>query len=193
MTIRHTICLIATLAAMTACVRGTRSTKAEPAEHHEHAPVENAATLGHDAVCVLHSTSGSQTAGVIRFRQQDEVVVITVAVSGLLPGSKHAMHIHELGDVRAADGASVGGHYNPEGHDHGGPGSKQHHAGDLGNIAADGAGEARVELRVEGLDFTDILGRSVVVHAHEDDFVTQPSGNAGPRIAVGVIGLAKSE
>ena len=127
MTIRHTICIVATLAALTACGRG-RTAHVEP---HETAPVGEEVVAGSDAVCVLQSASGSQITGLVRFHEQEGVLIITATVNGLLPGSKHAMHIHELGDLRAADGSSVGGHYNPEGHEHGAPGSKQHHAGDL--------------------------------------------------------------
>jgi len=189
MTIRHVICIVATLAALTACVRG-RTAHVEP---HESAPESEAVVSEKNGICVLQSTSGSQVTGVVRFHDQDGVMIINVTVNGLLPGSKHAMHIHELGDMRAADGSSVGGHYNPAGHEHGGPGSKEHHAGDLGNIAADGAGEARVEIRVDDMELGEILGRSVVIHANEDDLTSQPAGNAGPRIGVGVIGLAKTE
>lgn len=190
MTIRHAVCLVATLAALTACGRAPRSAHVE---HHEPPPAGDEVVAGSEAVCVLQSASGSQVSGLVRFHEHDGVLVITATVSGFVPGSKHAMHIHELGDLRASDGSSVGGHYNPEGHEHGGPGSKQHHAGDLGNIAADGAGEAHLELRVEDLEIDEILGRSIVVHASEDDLVSQPAGKAGARIAVGVIGLAKSE
>jgi superoxide dismutase, Cu-Zn family len=70
-----------------------------------------------------------------------------------------------------------------------------HHAGDLGNIDADDKGHAHVERSVAGLtiagDRNPILGRAVIIHASEDDFTTQPTGNAGDRIGCGVIGIAK--
>ena len=69
---------------------------------------------------------------------------MTGEVTGLKPG-KHGFHIHMFGDLRAADGMSAGGHYNPHGHPHGGPESKEHHEGDLGNIEADAQGVAKVE------------------------------------------------
>jgi Cu-Zn family superoxide dismutase len=144
-----------------------------------------------DAVCVLQPASGSQVAGTVHFHQEDGALVVTASVSGLKPGAKHAIHIHEFGDLRAADATSAGGHFNPGGHQHGGPEAKEHHAGDLGNLKADGAGEAHYELRVPGLTTTAIAGRAVVVHASEDDLASQPAGNAGARIAVGVIGWAK--
>ena len=90
----------------------------------------------------------------------------------------------------ADDGTSAGGHYNPDGHDHGGLDSKDRHAGDLGNIDANAQGVAKVNIQATGLDIHHVLGRSVVVHADADDFKSQPSGNAGPRVALGVIGLA---
>jgi Cu-Zn family superoxide dismutase len=103
----------------------------------------------------------------------------------------HGFHIHMFGDLRAADGMSAGGHYNPTGHMHGGPESSDHHAGDLGNIKADESGTAKVDAKVQGLMLHHVLGRSLVVHAKEDDLKTQPSGNSGDRIAVGVIGIAE--
>lgn len=186
MILRHAVLTCALLATLMACGRAARSS------HVQHdAPAATAPAAAGDAVCVLQATAGNQVTGTVRFHEQGGVLVITATVSGLRPGGKHAFHIHQFGDLRAADGASAGDHYNPAGHDHGGPGAQQHHAGDLGNLAADGAGAAHYELRVGDLTISEILGRSVVVHANEDDLASQPAGNAGPRIAVGVIGLAQ--
>lgn len=188
---RHAIVLLAILlTAVSACTRGHHGS-GEESGHAEHAAAVEAAPQAGDAVCVLVPTAGNGVAGTVRFHVADGMTVITARVSGLRPGGKHAFHIHEFGDQTAADGASAGGHFNPHGHDHGGPDSKIRHAGDLGNLSADGAGEAFLELRVAGLPPADIVGRSVVIHAGTDDLTSQPAGNAGPRIAVGVIGWAK--
>ncbi len=120
---------------------------------------------------------------------------MTGDVTGLAPGTKHGFHVHEFGDCSAPDGTSAGGHFAPEAHPHGAPDPAAHHAGDLGNLEADAAGKATVNLLVPGLSLGSgaraLLGRGVIVHAQADDLTTQPTGNAGGRIACGVIGVAK--
>src|SRR5262249_19589074 len=111
--------------------------------------------------------------------------------------SEHGFHVHEFGDVSAQDGMSTGGHYNPEGaaHQHAGLDSPTRHAGDLGNVKADGSGKATVDVTVDNISVAGtkdpIIGRGLVLHANADDLKTQPSGNAGARIAVAVIGIGK--
>ncbi len=148
------------------------------------------------AIAVLQATKGNAVAGTVRFSQQgDGTLLIVAEVSGLSANGTHAFHIHEFGDASAVDAESAGGHYNPDGHDHGGPASEKHHAGDLGNLQADAQGAARLELTVRGVTVcgvNPVLGRSVIIHAKADDLSSQPSGNAGPRIAIGVIGVAKA-
>ena len=157
---------------------------------HEHPSALAGQTEG---VAVLIPTKGNTTAGVVRFSQSGHAVKIVGVVSGLTPG-QHAMHIHEFGDGSSADGTSAGSHYNPEGHAHGAPGSGAHHAGDFGNITADASGNSTFELTVHNITVAGvtnpIVGRALVIHAKADDF-TQPVGNAGPRVAVGIIGLGK--
>jgi len=144
-------------------------------------------------VAVLRPTEGNIARGVVRFTKVEGGVRIVAKIQGLKPG-KHGFHIHEFGDCSAPDGTSAGGHYNPLGQAHAGPDAEKRHVGDLGNILADAGGFGtydRVDklLRVNGPD--SILGRAVVVHAGEDDYVSQPTGNAGARVACGVIGIAK--
>ena len=69
----------------------------------------------------------------------------------------------------------------------------EHHAGDLGNITAGDDGVAKVDAKSKDLHLHFIIGRSIVVHADADDLKSQPAGNSGPRIAVGVIGVANTE
>jgi Cu-Zn family superoxide dismutase len=112
---------------------------------------------------------------------------------GLNPG-QYGFHIHEYGDCTAPAGTSAGGHFNPENQPHAGPDQAQRHVGDLGNLEADNSGNAHYEktdthLKFDGRD--SIIGRGVIVHTGVDDLVSQPSGNAGPRVACGVIGVAK--
>ena len=145
------------------------------------------------AVAVLHPTSGQQCHGVVRFTQDGDSVKVVADLEGLTPGQKHAFHIHQYGDCSAPDGMSAGGHYNPEGHQHGLPDSENRHAGDLGNVQADDQGKAHYEITVPNVSImgtkNPIIGRGVIVHAKVDDG-SQPVGNAGGRIACGVIGVA---
>lgn len=153
------------------------------ADHHEHA-------LPQDGVVVFKSTKGNKVAGRLALKQTKDGVKITGQVRNLTPG-EHGFHIHEFGDLRAPDGSSAGGHFNPDGHEHGGPDSEKRHAGDLGNITANEEGVAKVDILAKGLKLHFIIGRSFVVHAGKDDLSSQPSGDAGPRVAVGVVGIAQ--
>ena len=116
-------------------------------------------------------------------------LLIELVVSGLSPG-EHAFHIHETGDCSAADFTSAGGHFNPDGHAHGYLDPEGIHAGDLPNIFADDAGIAHVQTVAAGLTLADLFdadGSAFVIHAGADDYVSQPSGAAGGRVACGVI------
>lgn len=147
------------------------------------------------AIAVLSPTQGSSVAGKVTFTKAEGGIKVSVHVTGLKPGT-HGFHIHELGDCTAPDGASAGGHFNPTGEPHAGPKDAQRHTGDLGNIEASADGVATLDY-VEGKASFDgpnnILGRGVIVHANADDFKTQPTGNAGGRVACGVIGVTKGE
>lgn len=164
------------------CLAGSTAVAEEADKHEGHAHVTR-------AVCLLRPTMGNKVRGRILFVQRDDETTIRGRVINLTPGA-HGFHIHEFGDVTDRSGASAGGHFNPEGHEHGGPESKMHHAGDLGNIEANAEGVAMVEITVKGLNVDSILGRSIVVHGGADDLKSQPSGAAGPRVAFGVIGVA---
>jgi len=145
------------------------------------------------AVAVLHPTQGNHATGTVYFSRTPNGIKVTADIMGLSPG-KHGFHIHEFGDCTAPDGTSAGGHFNPENQPHAGPDQAKRHVGDLGNIEADNSGNAHyarsdTQLKFDGRD--SIIGRGVIVHAGEDDLASQPSGNAGPRVACGVIGIAK--
>jgi Cu-Zn family superoxide dismutase len=131
--------------------------------------------------------------GVVRFETVEHGVRVVADITGLAPG-KHGFHIHEYGDCSSEDGSSAGGHFNPAGMPHSMPASEKRHAGDLGNIEADNSGKAHLDYVDAVISFTgpnSIVGRGVIVHEKEDDLKTQPTGNAGARLACGVIGIAK--
>ena len=145
------------------------------------------------ATCKLESKSGSQVTGTVTFTKVGDYVQVMADISGLTPG-KHGFHIHEFGDCSAPDATSAGSHFNPGKHNHGAPDASDRHEGDLGNIEADASGKAHLEwsdkmMKLSGAD--SILGRSVIVHEKADDLKTQPTGDAGGRLACGVIGVAK--
>jgi len=145
------------------------------------------------AISVLHPTEGNNVQGVVAFTKANKGVRIQVGIEGLAPGL-HGFHIHEYGDCSSPDATSAGGHFNPDNMPHAAPTAEKRHAGDLGNIEADGAGVARLDVMDNHLSFDgphSIVGRAVIVHLSPDDFSTQPTGNAGARVACGVIGFAK--
>jgi Cu-Zn family superoxide dismutase len=147
---------------------------------------------GMRAVCVLEPIGKSGVTGTITFEMVGNHVHVSGKISGLTPG-KHGFHIHQFGDLTDGDkGESAGGHFNPHKMQHGAPDARTRHVGDLGNAEANSEGVALIDqndqlIKLSGGD--SIIGRSVVVHANPDTFV-QPTGNAGGRVAVGVVGWA---
>jgi Cu-Zn family superoxide dismutase len=145
-------------------------------------------------VAVIQPAKGEKAAGVLKFSESFGTVKVEGQFEGLDKNSKHAIHIHEFGDCTAADFVSAGGHYNPAGHAHGAPDGEVRHIGDLGNLETNGKGQARLKMTVSEMSINGsinpVLGRSVVVHKNHDDFLSQPAGGAGPRIACGVIGAS---
>jgi Cu-Zn family superoxide dismutase len=141
------------------------------------------------ATASLAPTQGSTVRGTVTFEPSGDGLHVTAHIEGLTPGD-HGFHLHQNGDCSAPDGSSAGDHWNPTQQPHGAPDAAQHHAGDLGNITADASGMAHVDKTVQGIGLTgtqSVVGRAVIVHAKPDDLKTQPSGNAGPRLACGVV------
>ena len=148
--------------------------------------------------------------GTIEFEETGKQVKITINIKGVPPGI-HAIHIHEYGDL--TDGCnSACAHYNPFNKNHGGPNDKERHVGDLGNVTANKSGVIKTTFTDKIIKLRgkySIIGRSVVLHDKEDDLgrggldeqgnvidekIRKESlitGNAGKRIACGVIGYSK--
>jgi Cu-Zn family superoxide dismutase len=154
------------------------------------------------AVAVILPTTGNETAGIVTFTATDSGVKVIADVTGLTPG-KHGFHIHEFGDVSdSAKAMRTGGHYDPDGTHHHAlvdadqPAGMAHHAGDMGNLVADSAGKAHLDITLQGMSLmgpaNPIVGRAVIIHAKSDDG-GQPVGNAGDRVGQGVIGIAKAK
>jgi Cu-Zn family superoxide dismutase len=145
------------------------------------------------AVAVLHPISKSKVSGKVIITQENGVVIITGEITGLPPG-EHAFHVHEFGDCSSDDGMSTGPHFNPDNKPHGGPHDVERHVGDLGNIKADEDGKVTLNIKDSMIKLSgphSVIGRAFIVHGGVDDLKSQPAGNAGSRIACGVIGVAK--
>jgi Cu-Zn family superoxide dismutase len=145
-------------------------------------------------VAIIRPMGNNNVRGSVLFDKVDDGILITAKIGGLTPNANHAIHIHEFGDLGSDDASSAGDHFNPGGHPHALPDDSERHAGDLGNLQADGDGNATLTLVVNNITLDagkrGILGRAVIIHAKADDG-GQPSGNAGGRIAAGVIGISK--
>ncbi|KAJ3069178.1 hypothetical protein HK102_006980 [Quaeritorhiza haematococci] len=166
------------------------------------------------AVAVLSPTNTSVT-GAVYFSQHgpNGDVKVRGRISGLAPNSMHALHVHESGDVSSPDASAVGAHFNPGQDEHGCLGTGEHHAGDFGNIKADGQGVADFEINLvapsgpggynktgnekrltlyrsdgnmKGRSLFFALGRSLIIHSGPDDCKTPAA--AGYRMAQAVIG-----
>ncbi|MCM4166426.1 hypothetical protein KCTC52924_03359 [Arenibacter antarcticus] len=137
----------------------------------------------------LEPKSDSNVKGDVSFTEENGTVSMTATLTGLTPG-EHAIHIHEKADCSSADGKSTGGHWNPTFAQHGKWGAEEgYHRGDIGNFTADADGNATVEFSTDewclGCDdeTKNLLGKAVIVHQGVDDFVTQPTGDAGGRVS----------
>ena len=139
----------------------------------------------------LQPTKGNKTVSEVTFEQVGDKVRVTAQVIGLKPDQEHGFHIHEVGDCSSGDGMSAKGHFNPLGKPHGPTKSGERHAGDMPNLKADKSGRAKLAVDLDVITVTpgptSIIGRGVIVHAQPDDYTSQPVGNAGARMACGVI------
>ena len=131
--------------------------------------------------------------GKATFKPAKAGVEMSVEVKGLPPG-EHALHVHGVGKCEAPGFTSAGGHFNPEGKQHGMMNPQGHHAGDLPNIKIAANGKGKWKGVVDGVTLGEGKnslfhpdGTAVVIHAAADDMKSDPAGNAGPRIACGVI------
>ena len=141
------------------------------------------------AMATLEAKSGSTVTGTVQFNKVNAGLKASANIAGGKAG-RHGIHIHEKGDCSAKDASSAGGHFNPLAGKHAGPDHKGRHVGDLGNITVqqDGKGLLSIDIPdIKGFDWSQIIGKSVVIHEKGDDFVTQPSGDSGARIACGII------
>ena len=137
-----------------------------------------------DAVArVVGGEEAPQLFGCVRFYQENGCVLIVADVSGLPKTSEtgfFGFHIHQGRDCSGAEFSGTEGHYNPLGQVH------PEHAGDLPPLLWC-EGNAYLSVKTGRFSVNEIIGRTVVIHSNPDDFHTQPAGNAGKKIACGVI------
>jgi Cu-Zn family superoxide dismutase len=143
------------------------------------------------AMAMLTPISGSHAQGTVHFEEMNsDTVDVSADITGLEPGSVHGFHVHDKGDC-SDNGNAAGGHFNPTAMPHGAPEMQSHHAGDFGNVTADDKGEVHLHMTTHSVTVTagpnSVGGHALIIHANPDDLTTQPSGNAGPRIACGVV------
>lgn len=146
------------------------------------------------ALAIIYDLETTAKLGVAYFQDDSNGnVIVKLELKNITPG-EHGLHIHKYGDI-SANGANLGGHFNPFKVSHGNPqNGLKVHVGDLGNITANNNGSVNTEFTDYKLSLrgkNSILGRSIVIHAHKDNFTTQPSGHSGKKIAAGVIAIAK--
>ena len=151
-----------------------------------------------DKVKVQMKDAQGKSVGTLTVMAHGDGAHITGQVRNL-PQGGHAIHIHEAGTCTAPDFKSAGAHFNPAAKKHGDLNPEGKHAGDLPNITVGSNGRAKIDVMVHGVTMAaganSLLkpgGTAVVIHAKEDDRKTDPAGNAGDRIACGVIARAGS-
>jgi Cu-Zn family superoxide dismutase len=129
-----------------------------------------------------------QSVGQVRLQETPNGLIVTAELTGL-PEGPHGFHIHAVGECEPPF-QSAGGHFNPDGRQHGMENAQGKHAGDLPNIHVPASGQLTVEHFAVGLTLDDLFdddGSSMMVHAGADDYASDPAGDAGDRIACGVV------
>lgn len=151
----------------------------------------SAADADRPASTMIKDAAGTNV-GVARLTDTPNGTIVSIDFAGMPPGT-HAVHIHEVGKCEPPF-TSAGGHFNPTRKEHGFANENGYHAGDLPNVVIAADGSAKVEIFVPKVRLTqgpvrlfDADGAALVVHAHADDHRTDPGGNAGDRIACGVL------
>jgi Cu-Zn family superoxide dismutase len=163
-----------------------------PQAHEAAAHAGEGGEAPNEAISIIN-TEG-QTIGQAVLTQKGDKVVIHLEAEKLTPG-KHGIHIHQFGKCEAPDFKSAGDHFNPQGKQHGFNNPKGFHEGDLPNIEVDANGKVAIDITTAVVtlqpghpnSIVKADGASLIIHEKADDYVTDPSGNSGARIACGVI------
>ena len=143
---------------------------------------------GRIAVATLRTPEGKEV-GRATVREVAGGLRVTIDARFLAPGT-HGAHLHTVGRCEGPDFASAGPHWNPTAMKHGGMNPQGPHEGDLPNLMIGADGRGTLGINLAGASFDGLLdadGAAMVVHAGQDDLMTDPSGNSGGRIACGVL------
>lgn len=184
---KKTVTILSCIAFMIACKdKKNNETTTTTQELEEVQPATKTITVQ------LEPKSDAKSSGTIIFTEKEGLVTMTFEGKGFAPG-EHAIHIHEKADCSSPDGKSTGGHWNPTFEEHGQWGTHPYHKGDIGNFTADENGNASMTFETDEWclgcedETKNIVGKAIIIHEGVDDFVSQPSGDAGSRINCGAI------
>jgi len=190
----YAISLLSIAFLLTACGTGKSGAEEEKTPVKEE---ESEAVSSNEAVHVEIVNTEGEKVGLAQLTPvvDGEGVNINLEAWDLTPGI-HGFHIHEKGVCEEPDFETAGGHFNPEDREHGFDNPEGPHAGDLPNIEVDEDGKVKDDIVTElvtlqkGQENSIIRegGTSLMIHADPDDYVSQPAGDAGDRVACGVIG-----
>lgn len=176
MTIRSLLALASTLAAFAATAQ---------------TPMPAPSVTAKAALKATTAPGARGVSGDFTLSQRGTLVVVEGTVRGLAPNGEHGFHVHENADC-SGDGKAAGDHFNPDKNPHAHPGQKLRHPGAMFNLKADVNGVATFRQEVDTITLAPgqyaVMGKPLVVHAKPDDYRSQPSGDAGDRIACGLIG-----
>lgn len=157
------------------------------------AAAETAKPAAAKPVTVKLSDAKGKSIGTAKLSATADGVKITLAVKGLAPG-EHAIHVHETAKCEGPDFKSAGGHYNPEHKQHGKDNPEGPHAGDIPNFTVNAKGASTATVVAPGITLDDGPhsvftggGTALVIHEKADDLKSDPAGNAGSRVACGLI------
>jgi Cu-Zn family superoxide dismutase len=193
---------LAMLLTLAGCGRNEEGTEGEGAETTGAETTDTGtlavptAPVAHTAQATLQGAPGdTDFSGTVTLYHEGNGVRVVADFAGVDTPGKHGFHVHETGECAHDEAggkhfSSAGGHFNPTGAEHACPPTEPRHAGDLGNIeiGANGSGHAELTTGLLSLDGANsVVGKAIILHTGEDDCKTQPTGNAGDRLACGVV------
>lgn len=163
------------------------------------APVPETAPAQETATATLQGApEDTDFKGTITFTPEGNGVRVVAHLEGVDQDGQHGFHVHETGDCSHGEGdkhfTTAGGHFNPANTEHACPPTEPRHAGDLGNIPVTG-GNGHLEATSNLLSLSgpnSVVGKAIILHAKADDCKTQPTGDAGDRLACGVITMGNA-
>jgi len=157
--------------------------------------LQSTANAASSSATAALQSADPKVSGTVVFTQEGSGVHVVADVAGAKPGL-HGFHLHENGVCTAPDYKSAGGHWNPGHAPHACMPVDPRHAGDLGNITVGSEGTGHLDVVLTGVSVAganSVIGKAVVLHGGEDDCKSQPSGNAGDRVACGVVKASTME